>query len=322
MPVAASATRSDRVLVIASPSTRAPTSIRPGSSCSRPSRCCRRSSRGGIRAARSSAYDLAGVDVDDDAMQHRDDRVAGQRILPCLERRMSDLGLDEEHVADLALVLLRRGDLLRVGRPEQHRAIAARPTGVVGGVAEILHAVRRELAFLAARDIANPEIPVANERGLGSVGRHHGSARRATTSAATAASASTATSSDRTSVGGRWHARAIRARGVADDPRLPRRIDEDEFGTRGAGAIPHATVGQPVGCDRSADHEAVERRGEHFHRAVIVGGGERAGRLSADWCEGDDRREGQHQSLHSKAFWETWFRRAHVAAQPHELAGR
>ena len=51
---------------------------------------------------------------------------------------MADGRVDEIHLADVALVLLLSGDLLRVGRPAKDRAIAAAPAGVVGGVTEIL----------------------------------------------------------------------------------------------------------------------------------------------------------------------------------------
>ena len=89
---------------------------------------------------------FARVDVDDHAVQHRHVLVAGQRVLPGPQHRVADLRLDEVHVADLALVLLVRGDLLRVGRPQHDGALARRPAGVVGGVAEVLHAVGRERA--------------------------------------------------------------------------------------------------------------------------------------------------------------------------------
>ena len=50
-------------------------------------------------------------------------------------------GVHQIHLADAALVLLKGRDLFRIGRPEQDRPVAVRPAGVVGGVAEILHAV-------------------------------------------------------------------------------------------------------------------------------------------------------------------------------------
>src|SRR5688500_8338437 len=101
--------------------------------------------------------DAPGIDVDDDAMQHRDDAVAGKRILPRTKRRVTDRRLDEIHLADEPLILLLGRDLPRVGRPEKDGPIAAHPTRVVGRVAEILDAVGRELLLLPARDIADPE---------------------------------------------------------------------------------------------------------------------------------------------------------------------
>src|SRR5687768_9403635 len=106
-------------------------------------------------------------------MQHRDDPVAGKRAFPRLEHLLTDLRLDEVHVADVSLILLLRRDLPRIGRPEQDRAIAAHPTGVVGGVAEILHAIGGELPLLAGRDVPHPEVPVADERRALAVGRDH-----------------------------------------------------------------------------------------------------------------------------------------------------
>ncbi len=59
----------------------------------------------------------AGVDVDDDAMDHGHDLVAGQGILRHPQGRVSGHGVDEVELADLALVLLLRRNLLRVRRP-------------------------------------------------------------------------------------------------------------------------------------------------------------------------------------------------------------
>ena len=60
---------------------------------------------------------------------------------------MADGRVDQVHLADLALVLLLRRDLLRVGRPRHHRAVAAAPAGVVGGVAEVLRRRRSSARF-------------------------------------------------------------------------------------------------------------------------------------------------------------------------------
>src|SRR5262249_39346140 len=81
-------------------------------------------------------------------------------------------------------ILLERGDLLRVGRPDEDCTIALGPAGVVGGVAEVLYAVGRERRLLAARDVAHVEIPVANERRALAVGRWHVAALRAAAAAA------------------------------------------------------------------------------------------------------------------------------------------
>ena len=120
------------------------------------------------------ARHLAGVDVDDDAADHGDVGIAGQRVLPRAEDRMAavDRRLDQVHVADLPLVLLLRRDLLAVGRPRQRRRGAGDPARVARRVAEVLRAVGRELALLAGGDVLHPEIPVADEQRLAAVGRH------------------------------------------------------------------------------------------------------------------------------------------------------
>ena len=84
---------------------------------------------------------------------------------------MTDLRVDEIHLADVALILLERRDLLRVGRPDENRAIAVRPAGVVRGVAEVLHAIAGELRLAARCDVAHPQIPIADERAALAVGR-------------------------------------------------------------------------------------------------------------------------------------------------------
>ena len=113
----------------------------------------------------------------------------GSGYFHALQLGMADLGRDEVHVADLALILLERRDLLRVGRPDENRAIALDPASVVGGVAEVFHAVLRELRLLAGRDVAHPQIPIANERRLLAVGRQRLRRARAAASASTAAAA-------------------------------------------------------------------------------------------------------------------------------------
>ena len=111
-------------------------------------------------------HDLRTVNIDNHALDHRHHRVARQRIFPRLQLRMADLGADQVHLADASLVLLKRRDLLRIGRPHQNRAVAAGPSGVVRGVAEIFHAVGGELRFLIRSRIAHPQVVIANEGGV------------------------------------------------------------------------------------------------------------------------------------------------------------
>ena len=86
---------------------------------------------------------------------------------------MADVGVDQVHVAGLALVLLEGGDRFESGDQFSDRVVGVLPAGVVGGVAEILHAVGGQLGFLAGGDIAHPQVPVADE-GFGlSVRRQH-----------------------------------------------------------------------------------------------------------------------------------------------------
>src|SRR5579871_3321094 len=120
------------------------------------------------------ANDFGGVDVDNDALDHGHVFVAYEGILPRFELRMTVRDGDEVHLAIFALVLLEGGDLLRVRRPDEDGAIALLPTGVVGGVAVVLDAVGGELRLFAGGDVAHPEVVVADERGLGLVGREIG----------------------------------------------------------------------------------------------------------------------------------------------------
>ncbi len=77
---------------------------------------------------------------------------------------------NEVHLAIFALVLLEGCDLFGVGRPDEDGIVAHLPSGVVGRVAEVLDAVGGELRLFAGGDIANPEVVVADEGGLGLVG--------------------------------------------------------------------------------------------------------------------------------------------------------
>src|SRR5688500_20340552 len=91
---------------------------------------------------------------------------------------MTDSGVDEIHLAGLALILFEGGDLLRVGRPGQYRPIAEPPAGVVGGVAVVLHAVGGQLFFGSGGQFADPEVPVTDECGERSEERRVGTGRR------------------------------------------------------------------------------------------------------------------------------------------------
>ncbi len=227
--------------------------------------------------------DLSGIDLDADALNHRDRVVARQRILPRLQRRMPGVRVDEVHLADASLILLERRDLLRVRRPDEDRPIAARPSGVVRRVAEILHAVRGHGRLPAARDVAQPQIPIADERGALAVGRRHVEPRRdAAPSAAVAAL--------QRRPAGRQVARALRAVFGGHDERLGALL--------GRRAVPEALtacVGNPrhapgavqderVGVVR---HEALGARivccRERRHGLLLSTRGERGG--------GDEKRD-------------------------------
>ena len=259
------------------PSTRARASSRRGSSCSRSSRCCRRSSRDGTRAGAGGGRRCPASTSMITRCSIATTESPGSGYFHALSVGCPTLRLDEEHVADFALVLLRRRDLLRVRRPEQNRAIAARPAGVVRRVAEVLLAVGRELLLLTGRDVAHPEIPVANERGALAVGRHHGIARGAAASTAAAATASTATTAAPTrgvGFGRRRNTGAVRSR-----RRRTRRAcaSPDRRGrTRRCRLRCDTTCGRrgarsPRRCRRRRDWPSDGR--EHFRRVIVVGGG-------------------------------------------------
>ena len=205
---------------------------------------------------------------------------------------MSGAGVDEVHLADAALVLLEGRDLLRVGRPDEDRAVAPRPAGVVGGVAEVLHAVGGELRFPARRDVAHPEVLVADERGQAAVGRRDVGPDRRTAAPARhlfrlrirgracrrRQIARPAFRADReghrAAVGGEVERRErqmrprvgrSRRRGQRGGElrlverraaRLARRIDQHELGPVGRRrAVPEATVGEPGRTDPRVEDE-------------------------------------------------------------------
>ncbi len=103
------------------------------------------------------------VHFDNHAMDHRNDTVSGERVLPGAQLRMADFGFYKVHLADIAFVLLLCSNLPRIRRPEENCTVTAGPSGVVGGVAEVLHTVSGELFLLARRYITCPKVPVADE---------------------------------------------------------------------------------------------------------------------------------------------------------------
>jgi len=52
--------------------------------------------------------------IDDHSLDHRDDAVSRERVLPRFERGVADLRPHEVHLADATLILLEGRDLLRV----------------------------------------------------------------------------------------------------------------------------------------------------------------------------------------------------------------
>ncbi len=136
------------------------------------------------------------IDVDNHPLDHRDHRVSRQWVLPGLEIQMPDPRVGQVHLADAALILLEGGDLRRVGRPRNDGAVALPPTGVVGGVAVIEHPVSGQRPLLPGRDLAHPEVVIADERCARSVGRQHlvsnpsGAAAGSTTTAASTSTSS------------------------------------------------------------------------------------------------------------------------------------
>src|SRR6476646_3829039 len=93
----------------------------------------------------------APAQVDDDAVNLGQDIVSGERVFPRGEVRMTTPSVDEIHLTHSTFVLLKRGNSGRVWRPHQDGPVRARPSRIVGGVSEVLRAVRGQLRFPAAR---------------------------------------------------------------------------------------------------------------------------------------------------------------------------
>ena len=203
------------------------------------------------------ADDLGRVDVDDHPLEHGDVLVAGQRVLPRLERRVTDLRPHEVHVADFPLVLLKGCDLFRVGRPDQDGPVALRPAGVVGGVAEVLHAVSGQRPFRAGRDVADPEVPVLDVRRTRAIGRLDVIGRRRRVGPARAASTPAALS-----CAFRERARTVRAGGRIHEHGLRALLGRDP--------VPDLVVGQPRRLHRRVVDQRRRVGSQKLLRARII----------------------------------------------------
>src|ERR1019366_2399422 len=75
-------------------------------------------------------------------------------------------GFHQVHFAHAALILLEGGDALGIGRPQDDGPKASGPTGVVGGVAEVLDAVGGERLLPVGGGVAHPQVGIADEGGV------------------------------------------------------------------------------------------------------------------------------------------------------------
>src|SRR5689334_22883349 len=98
--------------------------------------------------------DARRVDVNDHALDFEDFVVAGQRIPPRFQTRMSDACVGQIHLADASGIMLKGGKALRVRRPEYDGVAAAGPAGIVGRISKVLDAILRQLSFLAGLQLA------------------------------------------------------------------------------------------------------------------------------------------------------------------------
>ena len=130
-----------------------------------------------------------------DALDRGDHFVAGQRVLPRLQRGVPHLGFHQVHFAHAALILLEGGDALGIGRPQHDGPVAAGPARIVGGVAEVLDAVGGERCLLIGGGVAHPQVRVADEGGVLLVGRED--FRRRASAAASTPAPSTASGGSR-----------------------------------------------------------------------------------------------------------------------------
>src|SRR6185436_6263365 len=84
---------------------------------------------------------------------------------------MAGARVDQVHVARSTLVLLEGRNFFRIRRPNEHRPIAVRPAGVVCRVAKGFHAISRKLGVFSGRNVAHPEVVIANESRALLIGR-------------------------------------------------------------------------------------------------------------------------------------------------------
>ncbi len=204
-------------------------------------------------------------------MNAEDDTVLRERVFPRLKRGVPDPSGYEVHLANASRVMLKCGELIRSRCPQHDRGIAFDPTCVVGGIAEIRHAIRGQLRLDSRLDITDPEVVLPDERGLAPVRREYGVAvgRIVLTVAPTLVRFEI--TGDTTIVDGEAHGRHVvgdrhtggrkreRCDGLADFPgerfgqpgvierplpRGPRRVDQHDFATLGNRVhVPHPTVG-------------------------------------------------------------------------------
>ena len=105
------------------------------------------------------------VDVDDDALDHGYVFVADEGVLPGLECGWP-LVTGTRYISPSCAGPAGRWRFSWSRATRRDGAVASLPSGVVGGVAEVLYAVGGELSLFAGGDVAYPEVLVADECGL------------------------------------------------------------------------------------------------------------------------------------------------------------